>query len=75
MSDPFLLVVAGPNGSGKTTLTNFLRSTGLDFGEYINPDDVALGLDGSYEERVRAAQSVADLMRDIFARWVYCRWP
>ena len=64
MPPPFLLVVAGPNGSGKTTLTNFLRGAGQAFGEYINPDDIAIGLSGSYDARVREAQSIADAMRD-----------
>lgn len=45
MSDaPFLLVIAGPNGSGKTTLTNYLLEAGIDFGEYINPDEIAATL-------------------------------
>ena len=64
MPAPFMLVIAGPNGSGKTTLTNFLRRSGVDFGEYINPDDIAPTLLGSYSERVRAAQRIADELRD-----------
>jgi predicted ABC-type ATPase len=64
MPTPFLLVVAGPNGSGKTTLTDYLRRSGIDFGVYINPDDIAPTLSGSYDERVRAAQLVADEKRD-----------
>jgi predicted ABC-type ATPase len=44
---PRLLIVAGPNGSGKTTLTNRLRGMGLDFGEYINADEIALTLPAS----------------------------
>ncbi len=60
---PFLLVVAGPNGSGKTTLTTQLRTDGVDFGRYINPDDIAATLDGSYEDRVRRAQALADAQR------------
>jgi predicted ABC-type ATPase len=42
LSDPpFLLIIAGPNGSGKTTLTDYLIEAGIDFGEYINPDQIA----------------------------------
>ena len=63
MSQPVLIVVAGPNGSGKTTLTNTIRSTGIDFGSYINPDDIAAELDGPYADRVRRAQSIADERR------------
>jgi predicted ABC-type ATPase len=57
-------MVAGPNGAGKTTLTSYLRARDIDFGEYINPDDIALELVGSYEDRVNAAQKVADRLRD-----------
>jgi predicted ABC-type ATPase len=60
---PFLLVVAGPNGSGKTTLTDQLRADGVNFGRYINPDDIAKTLDGRYEDRVRQAQALADTAR------------
>lgn len=64
MDAPFLLIVAGPNGSGKTTLTRMLRERGVDFGEYINPDDIAINLEGSYEARVAEAQRMADARRD-----------
>jgi predicted ABC-type ATPase len=57
---PTLIVIAGPNGSGKTSLTQFLQRQGYDFGDYINPDDIAKGLTGTYEERVRQAQVLAD---------------
>jgi predicted ABC-type ATPase len=57
-------MVAGPNGAGKTTLVRWLRQTGVDFGEYINPDDIAQELDGSYDERVRQAQLIADRRRE-----------
>jgi predicted ABC-type ATPase len=60
---PFLLVVAGPNGSGKTTLTNQLRADGVEFGRYINPDEIAKSLSGAYADRVRRAQSAADAQR------------
>jgi predicted ABC-type ATPase len=59
---PKLLIIAGPNGSGKTTLTNRLRAMGLDFGEYINADEIALELTQD-AERDRAAQMEADRRR------------
>ncbi|MGB9366796.1 MAG: zeta toxin family protein, partial [Xanthobacteraceae bacterium] len=59
---PFLLVVAGPNGAGKTSLTAHLRER-FDFGTYINPDDIAATLEGSYDHRVRQAQDLADNLR------------
>jgi predicted ABC-type ATPase len=56
-------MVSGPNGSGKTTLTRQLRRDGVDFGLYINPDDIALDLEDSYDDRVRRAQAIADQQR------------
>jgi len=57
-------MVAGPNGAGKTTLVRWLRTRGVDFGEYINPDDIAEELEGSYDARVRQAQLIADDRRE-----------
>jgi predicted ABC-type ATPase len=59
-------MVAGPNGSGKTTLTRLLRERGVDLGQYVNPDDIALELQGSYEARVAEAQRIADARRNQF---------
>jgi predicted ABC-type ATPase len=64
LDKPFLAMVAGPNGSGKTTLTRLLRARGVQFGEYINPDDIADSLIGTYSARVARAQAVADRHRD-----------
>lgn len=60
---PVLCIIAGPNGSGKTILTRQLARDGVDFGEYINPDDIAAGRKGSYDERVRDAQHEAERRR------------
>jgi predicted ABC-type ATPase len=57
-------MIAGPNGAGKTTLTRVLRQRNIEFGEYINPDDIANEREGSYAERVRHAQTIADRRRD-----------
>jgi predicted ABC-type ATPase len=57
-------MVAGPNGAGKTTLVRTLRQTGVEFGEYISPDDIARELPGSYDDRVRQAQVIADRRRE-----------
>jgi predicted ABC-type ATPase len=64
LDEPFLLMIAGPNGAGKTTLVRWLRQRGIGFGEYINPDDIAQELNGSYDARVREAQSIADRRRE-----------
>lgn len=47
---------AGPNGSGKTTLHNKLVSQGLDFGHYLNADDMARELGGDPAAAAAAAQ-------------------
>lgn len=44
-----LRVFAGPNGSGKTTVINSIRNLivndqPIDFGHYINADDIAVQL-------------------------------
>jgi predicted ABC-type ATPase len=64
LNDLFLLTIAGPNGAGKTTLTRRLLESGVDFGIYINPDDIAHELSGSYQARVAQAQAIADKRRD-----------
>lgn len=35
-------MIAGPNGSGKSTLAAQLRQCGLDLGEWLNADEIAL---------------------------------
>lgn len=62
---PFLLVIAGPNGSGKSTLTKYLLDAGVDFGVYINPDEIAQTLDLPEPQRSAQARSIADFKRDI----------
>lgn len=57
-------MIAGPNGSGKTTLTRWLRERDIDFGKYINPDDIADQLKGSYKQRTMEAQKIADQRRE-----------
>jgi predicted ABC-type ATPase len=61
---PFLLVFAGPNGSGKSTLVDYLIEAGIDFGEHINPDEIAATLDLPEPVRSRQAQAIADFQRD-----------
>jgi predicted ABC-type ATPase len=58
-------MVAGPNGSGKTTLTRWLQRRGVEFGEYINPDDIARTLLAhGFSGDVRSVQEQADLRRE-----------
>jgi predicted ABC-type ATPase len=57
-------MIAGPNGSGKSTLTRWLKSQGIDLGEYINPDEIAATLTNPDPfERSREAQAIADAKR------------
>jgi energy-coupling factor transporter ATP-binding protein EcfA2 len=57
-------MVAGPNGAGKTTLTKHLQQGSIDLGEYINPDEIAVALSGTLEQRTAKAQQIADERRD-----------
>jgi predicted ABC-type ATPase len=57
-------MIAGPNGSGKTSLTRWLQKNDFYLGRYINPDDIAQGLEGSYEVRTAEAQKTADILRE-----------
>lgn len=59
----FVIMVAGPNGSGKTSLTSHTGSKRKYLGEYINPDEIAKVLVGTYDERVKQAQAIADDLR------------
>ena len=63
MAEPVLVMIAGPNGSGKTTLTERLRATGFDLGEYINADDISVGLAGDSADVSREAQRLAEERR------------
>ena len=54
---PVVTMIAGPNGSGKSTLTRLFADSGLDFGEYLNADDIAAGMDGPLEEVAQKAQA------------------
>lgn len=66
-------LIAGPNGSGKTTLFSTLQGhKDVHFGQYINPDDVALTLndyqiDGkaiSNIEKAKMAQAICTGLRE-----------
>ena len=50
-------MIAGPNGSGKSTLTKLLVASGLDFGEYLNADDIAATMDGPPDTVASRAQA------------------
>lgn len=70
---PRVRLIAGPNGSGKTTLFSTLHEhKDVHFGQYINPDDVALALEG-YElagnrinsiERAKMSQAICTGLRE-----------
>jgi predicted ABC-type ATPase len=49
-------MIAGPNGSGKSTLIAQLRQAGIDFGEYLNADDIARTLTGEPADVALRAQ-------------------
>jgi predicted ABC-type ATPase len=53
---PRVTMFAGPNGSGKTTLHRQLVTQGLDFGHYLNADDLARELGGNPGKKRRHAR-------------------
>ncbi len=61
---PVLIVIAGPNGSGKTTITSkVLHHEWLEDAIYINPDNVAEQMFGSWNDAnavLKAAQYCAE---------------
>jgi predicted ABC-type ATPase len=61
---PILTVIAGPNGSGKSTLTDLLVRQGIEFGEYLNADEIARELSGPPEWISRKAQQIVRDRRD-----------
>lgn len=44
---PVYTVIGGPNGAGKSTLAQKLIKSGHDIGTFVNPDEIALRLDGA----------------------------
>ncbi len=67
MARPSLVVVAGPNGSGKSSLITTLRKNpAIDFGIYVNADEIELGLKhiADPQARSREAQRLADEIRE-----------
>ncbi|MFD1215956.1 MULTISPECIES: zeta toxin family protein [Microbulbifer] len=63
MNKPRVILIAGPNGSGKSTLTEMFMKKDMDFGEYINPDEIAKEIGGDYDAAVREAQRIAESRR------------
>ncbi len=64
MPRPVLTVIAGPNGSGKSTLIEYLMRQGVDFGTYINADDIAREQNLVGEAGALQAQQMADDWRE-----------
>jgi len=60
---PKLILIAGPNGSGKSTLTRMMKEKGMDFGVYVNPDDIAKHLSGNDIQNALEAQKMAEEKR------------
>lgn len=64
MPRPVLTVIAGPNGSGKSTLIEYLMRQGVDFGTYINADDIAREQNLVGDAGALKAQQLADDLRE-----------
>lgn len=58
-------MIAGPNGSGKTSLIKILAEQGIDFGEYLNADDLARGLEGPADVVANRAQVEVRRLRQL----------
>jgi predicted ABC-type ATPase len=65
MNQPQLITIAGPNGAGKSTITQRFRDNNLLPNNYINPDEIVLGMTEIVDpiERVYAAAREADRQR------------
>lgn len=63
---PTVTVFAGPNGSGKSTLKRKLEEQGVEFPNYLNADDYAVGIALDNPDRSRAAQIWVREQRDLF---------
>ncbi len=52
MSKPRVVIVAGPNGAGKSTIAKYLLPEGAEVLEFVNADQIALGLSAFAPETV-----------------------
>lgn len=52
-------MIAGPTGSGKSILKAKLEAAGVDFGEYLDADDIARTLPGDTVDQGKQAPSGA----------------
>lgn len=56
-------MIAGPNGSGKSTLIQLLGEQGINFGVYLNADDIARSMPGRAETVAAEAQEKVRRLR------------
>ena len=63
---PFYTVIAGPNGAGKSTIAQDLHDGGFPLGPFINPDDIAAGIEG--HRAVRDLRAGRETLRQAQAR-------
>jgi predicted ABC-type ATPase len=59
-----LRLIAGPNGAGKSTFTSEILIKHVDLGIYINPDEIAITLEGDDLVRAKKAQQIAVQQRE-----------
>jgi predicted ABC-type ATPase len=55
VESPSIVLLAGPNGAGKTTLAPFLLRDALAVPEFVNADQIAMGLSAFHPESVALA--------------------
>ena len=59
-----LRLIAGPNGAGKSTFTSEILIKHVDLGIYINPDEIAITLEGDDLVRAKKEQQIAVRQRE-----------
>lgn len=61
---PVVTMFAGPNGSGKSTLKAQHEALGIDFGSWVNADEIAASMSGNAVDVASRAQLAARRLRD-----------
>lgn len=61
---PVVTMFSGPNGSGKSTLKAQHQALGIDFGDWVNADEIAAAMAGAPDAVAAEAQLAARMLRE-----------